>query len=84
MKKDDVKLFLRFLKEKKIYNKWRHNVIAKHSLYFNLYSRDPFNVLLSSFYWVDTEEGWNFWDEINDKWCKTYKKVLKYFKNETN
>jgi hypothetical protein len=76
--KDCPQDFINFLKNKNIYEKFINNLLS-----FNNQQKkenwkqckfckdvDKFFYILSSFYWHETEEGSDFWEDINNKWRK--------------
>ena len=69
------KLFIRFLKENNAYSFYVKNLkSSKRRLFIidNLVEKAMTNItcseILSSFSWRYTNEGFDFWDELNNKW----------------
>ena len=59
------------------YDQYYHNLKKNNKTIANMYSK---NYILSSFDWEKTDEGYNFWFELNKKWLK---KMVFYIKYET-
>ena len=73
------KLFVRFLKMKKVYREYRHNEILYRMDYFN---NKPFNEIMLddiirfngrnlinyAFVWRYTKEGETFWRQLDTEW----------------
>ena len=79
-KTNQIKLFIRFLKENKVYEKFIYNfdIYIKHRrlrrrkclFSFKNYMKDtePEYYLFDSFEWVNTPEGGCFWADMDTKW----------------
>ena len=70
--------FFAFLKENGIYEKWLYNLRKRHqsneiwwwnSSYQILYKDKCNGAIIRAFCWIDTKEGHDFWNELNDEWC---------------
>lgn len=73
------KLFVRFLKIKKVYRKYRHNEILHR---MNCFKHKPFNEIMlddiiqyngrnlinNAFVWRYTKEGESFWRQLDKEW----------------
>lgn len=88
-KKKILKHFYIFLKKEKLVNKflknfthtnnfvWRESYETPHSL--DLYLKDiiiknHFNLIRNAFEWAESEEGFDFWEYMSNKWenkCRT-------------
>ena len=80
--KDRIKIFIRFLKKHKAYNQFFANCFSDNG--WRTRNRYPtkntvtnflnneFNkgsqIITKSFVWDETEEGWEYWLEICNKW----------------
>ena len=68
------KIFFNFLKEKGIYEKWKHYYLKEHkqfaSYHFNLMLEHNHiaNIIMLSFDWGKTIEGAVYWCEKSDEW----------------
>lgn len=74
---DKFKIFISFLKKKGCYESFKENyyiieekeptyhdnLSIKQSLYIGIN-----DVILYSFDWLSTSEGWDYWNEIDDDW----------------
>ena len=80
--KKDLRNFIRYLKENKIYSAYFRNLKSnnspftvfnytyKHSLKIFFSNGDPFNWLTECFCWADQKEGHGFWENFHVKWQK--------------
>lgn len=80
--KKDLRNFIRFLKENKIYSAYFRNLKSnnspftefnytyKHSLKIFFSNGDPFNWLTECFCWADQKEGREFWENFHVEWQK--------------
>lgn len=73
------KLFVRFLKMKKVYREYIHNVISNR---MDSFVHKPFNEIMlddiirfngrnlinNAFVWRDTREGESFWRQLDKEW----------------
>lgn len=75
--KQVILLFFRFLKEKKIYNSYLHQVenylsIVRRDKTYNamaaLYDKLPSGYVAGFFSWMTSKEGYSFWANINIEW----------------
>ena len=64
--KNDLRNFIRYLKENKIYSAYVRNLKSNNSpqTAFN------FNWLTECFCWADQKEGHGFWENFHVKWQK--------------
>lgn len=73
------KLFVRFLKMKKVYREYRHNVILYRMNCFNHISFNEImlddirrfngrNLINNAFVWRYTKEGEPFWRQLDKEW----------------
>ena len=71
MMKDEVRKFIRFLKEHDVYNSYKSYAFSwvdKVNICNSLNEIDPGTYISSSFCWCETVEGHNFWQGIHKKW----------------
>ena len=65
----EKKLFLRFLKEKKTYKKYKYNFSYGNMTNACLLFKQPSKRWIEcSFYWFGTIEGDNFWVSVSTSW----------------
>lgn len=69
--KNSAKIFLLWLKEHDCYGQYKENFISYHlhcsfSTFISEYI--PYSYLSSAFFWADTSQGWDYWQELNWKW----------------
>ena len=81
--KKDLRNFIRFLKENKIYSAYFRNLKSntsqftafnyqyKHSAKKFFSDEDPLYWLTDCFCWADQKEGHEFWEKFHIKWQKT-------------
>lgn len=75
-----MKKFIKFLKDEKVYYRFRSYLtfdILNDDLEECLANINP-EEYLSAFDWNDTDEGWNFWNLLNYKWCKCLEERYDY------
>jgi hypothetical protein len=63
--------FIKFLKKNNAYDKFRINYLNSEYLYCN--DIILYNYLYESFSWSKTKEGFNYWNNLNNKWHKYIK-----------
>lgn len=83
--KDKAKIFLLWLKEHDCYERYKENFInydLHHSFSVFISEYSPYSYLSSAFFWVDTSQGWDYWEELNWDWVD-YVDSIKKQKNET-
>lgn len=68
------KIFLLFLKENNIYNKYKYQLRVRGNTIDEFLDKcdKPMSFLAESFNWVNTPQGYDFWREINRKWIAIY------------
>lgn len=73
-----IKLCEEFLRKKNIEKQYYINKTL-----FKLLCHDDYNIYIKynefinhAFVWGKTKEGWQFWQEINDSWRRTYNNFL--------
>lgn len=66
------KLFIKFLKDNKAYETFMFNLNSKKGFFFtpkkffnNTFYED---FVSNAFAWAETKEGYDYWDELEDKW----------------
>jgi hypothetical protein len=69
--KNSAKIFLLWLKEHDCYGQYKENFISyrlhcSFSTFISEYI--PYSYLSSAFFWADTSQGWDYWQELNWKW----------------
>lgn len=83
---DIIRKFKIFLKKEGVFYDYLKNCYLlnhdKHRLYTNPFSIYPIQrilkqkhyaqLILSSFMWMETPQGYEFWQRINNKWCEKY------------
>lgn len=65
------RLFIRFLKEEKVYHPFRRNFAKMHghkSIGKYLRNVKKESAIRDAFYWRNTQEGHNFWADIAHGW----------------
>jgi len=67
--------FIKFLKSKRIFSKFERNLKSDRDITFDEYSDSKseeggIDLLISAFYWDQTPENYDFWDEIDEDWRK--------------
>lgn len=74
---EQLKIFLSFLKKKGCYESFKENyylVEEREPTYHDNLSIEKFlhieidDVILYSFDWLCTSEGWDYWSDIDDNW----------------
>lgn len=67
-------MFLYFLKENNIYNKYKYELRLRGKTIDGFLDKcdEPMSFLSESFNWVNTPQGYDFWREINRKWGLIY------------
>ena len=72
MKESELKffnVFIRFLKEKKIYGNFIENYVNyKVPLTIERRFRSPYNFVSSAFVWDGSNEGGGFWCDLSNEW----------------
>lgn len=69
--------FVKFLKKKGIYEQYSKNLELKGKPIITfLKTTHPLNYLFSAFGWLETEEGGNYWCEIDHEWKKSIGKTM--------
>ena len=70
------KLFLEFLKEKKITKSFISEVKKGSKIYFipNIYFNDQYGLVSCHFLWSETEKGSYYWGYIDDEWKEVLNK----------
>lgn len=67
-KEKEIKLFIDFLKEEKILFNFCRKLDYWIDMKQYLCKVEPFQFVGGGFFWDSTEEGWEFWNEIQTKW----------------
>ena len=66
-----------FLKENNVYDRWLHNIMEQHpstnikwwhNYVETLYTKGCLMSIDYAFNWSETEEGYDFWDNIDTEW----------------
>jgi len=60
---DYKKLFFIFLKKRRAYSKFKRNSLLA-------LSSDPYMYISGAFYWEETHEGREYWNNLSDEWRK--------------
>ena len=68
------RLFMRFLKEEKIYYPFRRNFKNKEVLEKHLRNTFRKDIITCAFSWRNTIEGQDFWAVVSNKWRKCLEK----------
>ena len=68
-------VFIRFLKDKKVYNKFIIAVRQREEGHKSLYGNFAVN---DAFTWRNTKEGHRFWDRINSEWESYLGKLYRF------
>lgn len=68
--KDSAKIFLLWLKNKDVYDRYKENFTHYRCSSFSVFISEyiPSSYLSSAFFWADTSQGWNYWEELNWEW----------------
>ncbi len=82
----EKKIFYRWLKERNLYSQFIRNVhfyggIGSGFNYFKYINRSKATIryiISEAFSWEDSEEGFDFWEDICDLWILFYLKNDKY------
>lgn len=96
--KTSKEMFIEFLKEMNSYDKFetnlKNNLLKKSNTgydsitfpYFEINSLckylDVPRYIVMAFVWENTDEGYYFWEKLNDKWCTRYDGMIKQIKRE--
>lgn len=84
------KVFIDFLKKKKIYGIYIKEVLKQRKksffmketfdrFFYEAFMHDKYSgqsIIDYSFIWSKTPQGWNFWSELNTEFISVYKKSL--------
>ena len=62
------RLFVRFLKEEKVYHPFRRNFVSINVLKKHLRNVQKENAIHDAFIWRNTQEGFDFWSDIACRW----------------
>lgn len=65
--------FFAFLKKHRVYKKWLKYTYDSSDEWLDDKNRAE-KFIIQSFYWVKTNEGFDFWSYLNDSWLKELKK----------
>ena len=83
MANDEIKCFHRFLKEKGYFTIWMKNVRNTHKVPnyksyrdYNCYLKfvPKYDVILCCFEFFRTDEGFEYWHNVNNEWYKYFNK----------
>lgn len=95
--KTPKEMFIEFLKEMNSYDKFEtnleNNITKPHKEYdlitfpyFEINSLCKYlcvpNYIMYAFSWENTDEGYQFWEKLNDKWHSRYNGMIKQIKRE--
>ena len=87
LKKTREELFLEFLKKHKVVNKFNYNVKNAKKINFDLIDDVLSNKINMAFIWDSTNEGWTYWNNLNDKLHlyndKIYENIFNIFLKKT-
>lgn len=75
-KKLTKRQFIDFLKEKGVYERWKHNIFKVRKANPTKFAKkiiftpehNSINFLSASFFWMYTKEGDTFWRKLNVEW----------------
>lgn len=95
---DIIRKFKIFLKKEGVFYDYLKNCHRlnhdKHRLYTNPFSTYPIQRILkqkhyeqlisSAFMWIETPQGYEFWDRINDKWREKYNFIKRNERKNNN
>lgn len=95
---DIIRKFKIFLKKEGVFYDYLKNCYllnhGKHRLYTNPFSipffQDMFKrklytqLISSSFIWIETPQGYKFWERINDKWHEKYNIIKRNERKNNN
>lgn len=73
--KEEKEKFLQFLRENSIYRKFKQEIEKCHDFesYINECLRETGpNDFFQGFAWVDTEDGFEFWNSLDTEWQNIY------------
>lgn len=83
--KDSAKIFLLWLKNKDVYDRYKENFIndSYYPKFRELIHFEPRKKYISyAFFWKNTPQGYKYWHDIHYKWIE-YLDSIKKQKNET-
>jgi hypothetical protein len=69
-----IGLFLVWLEDNGLSEKFDINV-SHNPLAMGWPSLFPRNAVSGAFWWANTEEGWNYWDNVDRKWRELYNEM---------
>ena len=64
------KKFFEFLESHDVYDQFAECVHNNRSHWFNIYEYEPTKYLVGAFVWEGTNEGHEFWSDLNKKWIE--------------
>lgn len=73
-----IKLFFLFLKNENSLKEFIMAVKREKQIEFNILKQYPCSLISSSFDWRMTRNGFNYWLDINTKWCEFLKSTDLY------
>lgn len=68
--------FLQFLIREKVLEEYLTLLNSKLFISFEIFVCYPESYISSGFPWITTEQGFNFWENLHDKWIDKWIKVL--------
>ena len=86
-----LKVFYQFLKDKNYYNSYEKNLTSMGGWAYRKYcyceqspsrflasmsKSNPVRLISLAFRWRTTEEGWDFWNKVNDEWDSYYNEKI--------
>lgn len=71
-----IEKFEQFLIDNNIFSQFCSNIFVEYSMLLYEYCEyiRPFHYINEAFTWSHTEEGYDFWWEVDRKWYKIYEK----------
>lgn len=90
-----LKIFYQFLQDKNYYNLYEKNLTSMggwtyrshcfcepppSSFLASMSNIKPIKLISLAFMWRTTEEGWDFWNKVNDEWISYYNGKIKSIK----
>ena len=74
MNENKIKFFVRFLKERNAYDKYRHNLFLNKGCNYKTFLKMFMNggLISNAFSWRDTKEGFDYWEKLYDEFVEKY------------
>lgn len=76
--------FLSFLKENKVYYRFLKIINFDTKYIIKALNEFPFSIISNAFTWSNTEEGHDFWHDLDNKWIILYKINIRNINQKQN